>query len=451
MSSVLTTLRHDAYTIFNAGVLAADAYQAVQQHLYFNDHVLSLATEQGQRTGYWQRIHLIAVGKAACRMLQAAQAIIPASYLVTPSLAVTTTENARALTKTQVMVAGHPLPNQAGLQAAEQVQRKVSQAKSGELVLILLSGGGSALLPLPAKGIVLADKIITTDLLLQSGANINEVNCVRKHLSQLKGGQLAKLAFPADLHSCILSDVLGDELSAIASGPTVPDTSSFSDAVQLLHDKNIWQQLPNSIQKHLTQGKQGLIAETPSSDAPYFKQSSHSIVGSNALSLNAVEQAAKALDYPIELYSSALTGEVNQVAAEWVHYIKQKIAHGLSTPLALLAGGETTVTLTGTGLGGRNQQLALAFAIEAEKQQLNAHWVFLSGGTDGRDGPTDAAGGLVDNTSLFRMQQAGIEPEHYLANNDSYHALKESQDLLVTGATGTNVADLQILLIHPNL
>jgi len=448
MSSVLKALRQDAQTLFDAGVLAADPYQAVQQHLQFEGQTLSLQTAHSIRRAHWEKIHLIAIGKAAVRMIQAAHDIIPSHLLSKHSLAITNSENYCRLEDIQVIAAGHPLPNDAGLHAAQQVKQIVQQAKKNELVLILLSGGGSALLPLPAKGIQLAEKITTTDLLLQSGATINEMNCVRKHLSQLKGGQLAELASPADLHSCILSDVLGDDLSTIASGPTVPDSSSFAQAVQILKDKNIWHALPNSVQHHLSQGQQGHIAETPSH---VFKQASHCLIGSNIISLNAVEKSAKAQNYATQIYNAALTGEVNQVAAEWVSSIKQTLNHELSQPLALLAGGETTVTLMGKGLGGRNQQLALAFAIEAEKQQLKAQWVFLSGGTDGRDGPTDAAGGLVDSNSLLRMNQSGIEPEHYLANNNSYYALKNSQDLLVTGATGTNVADLQILLIHPNL
>lgn len=291
----------------------------------------------------------------------------------------------------------------------------------------------------------------TTELLLASGASINEVNCVRKHLSQLKGGGLAKLAAPADVHTLILSDVLGDELSAIASGPTVADSSTFAEAVAILHDRQLWDQVPLSVQAHLEQGTQALHAETPKANDAIFKHTTQTVIGSNSISVQAIMQASATLNYVTYLYSKQLIGEARVVAEQLVIYAKNLLLQGMDRPCAILAGGETTVTIKGSGLGGRNQEMALAFILAAEKHQLNVAWVFLSGGTDGIDGPTNAAGGLVDNKSLQRMHDAAIEPAQYLANNDAYHALQISEDLLMTGATGTNVADLQILLIYPQL
>jgi len=248
------------------------------------------------------------------------------------------------------------------------------------------------------------------------------------------------------LHALILSDVLGDDLSSIASGPTVADATTYADAINILKAKGVWDQVPVNVRQHLEQGKLGNIKETPKPGDDVFKNTGHTMIGSNAISVNAMLQAAKNLGYETKLYSDHLCGEARAEAEKLVIHAK---ALTVSQPIALLAGGETTVTLKGDGRGGRNQEMALAFAIAAEKYDLTGNWTFLSGGTDGRDGPTDAAGGIVDRNTTKRMTQAGVNPIALLENNDSYTALKASDDLVNTGATGTNVADLQILLIQP--
>jgi hydroxypyruvate reductase len=456
MTSSIAKLRMDAQHIFQAGVTAADPYAAVQQYLHYDaqQQLLSLHLNDGScRQGKWPKVHLIAFGKAACTMISAAQAIIPEQHIAGTSIAVTNYENVQKLANIEVIGANHPLPDAAGLLGAQKIAVKTELAQQGELVLVLVSGGGSALLPSPVSAISLSDKITTTELLLTSGASINEVNCVRKHLSQLKGGGLAKLAAPADVHTLILSDVLGDKLSAIASGPTVADNSTFAEAVAILQNRNLWEQVPLSVQTHLEQGTQALHTETPKSNNAIFTHTTQTIIGSNSMSVQAIIQASATLNYVTYLYSNQLIGEARVVAEQLVIYTKNLLSQGMDMdrPCAILAGGETTVTLQGSGLGGRNQEMALAFTLAAEKHQLDVAWVFLSGGTDGIDGPTNAAGGLVDNKSLQRMHSAKIEPAQYLANNDAYHALQISEDLLMTGATGTNVADLQILLISPQL
>ena len=447
-------LRQDALQIFQAGVKAADPYLAVKQCLQVNknsiDLILDLNHKGKIRSGNWQKIHLIAFGKAACTMAKAAQEMIPAWLLSEPGIAVSNDENMKAIDHVEVIGASHPLPNQAGLSGAQRIAEKAQLAQAGELVLVLVSGGGSALIPYPAEGISLEEKITTTDLLLASGAMINEVNCVRKHLSRLKGGGLAKMVAPADLHTLILSDVLGDDLSAIASGPTVADNTTFSEAIQVFTDKQLWHKVPTSVQQYLKKGAKGELDEKTKSSDAIFQHTSYTLIGSNAISVQAILQTAQELVYETHIYSNQLTGEAKEVAESLVIYAQTLLTKGINKPYAILAGGETIVTLKGTGLGGRNQEMALAFAIAAEKHQLKADWVFLSGGTDGRDGPTDAAGGIVDSHTIERMHIATIEPEQYLVNNDSYHALQISKDLLMTGATGTNVADLQILLIQPN-
>ncbi len=455
-----TRIKQHARRIFEAGVAAADPYLAVKRCLDVN--ALS------------EKIYVIAFGKAACAMARAAVELIPCEQLAS-AIAVTNYENATAVDNVEVIGAGHPLPDTPGFQAAQKVALRVSQVQAGELVLVLISGGGSALLPYPVAGITLKEKIATTDLLLACGATINEINCVRKHLSQLKGGGLVRLASPAKVHALILSDVLGDDISTIASGTTVPDTSTYADAIAVLKNKGVCLAVPESVQRHLEQGAQGLIAETPKPDDAIFKQSSHVLCGSNTLSLKAAQIAAEQLGYDTQIYSEQLCGiardeaeklaiyAANIVSSLPVHPEPIEASHEPSRmggnaavdapasstkPLAILAGGETTVNLKGNGKGGRNQEFSLAFAIAAKKHSLN-NWTLLSGGTDGRDGPTDAAGGIVDADSLQSMINAGVNPDEYLNNNDAYHALNASNDLLITGATGTNVADLQILLLHP--
>jgi len=435
----LAIMRQDAVSIFQAGIVAADPYQAVKRYL-----VPTLFDS-------YSKVHLIAFGKAACAMAQAAQEIIPAGKLAGRGIAVTNYENVIRIDNVDVIGASHPLPDAAGLKAAQIIADQAHNAREKELVLVLVSGGGSALIPYPAGRITLQEKIATTDLLLASGADISQINYVRKHLSRLKGGGLARMAAPAHVHALILSDVLGDDLSAIASGPTVADHTTYADAIEVFKAKGIWEQVPVNVRQHLEQGRSGNIAETPKPGDDIFKSTGHTLIGSNTISVNAMLQAAQNMGYETELYSDHLCGEARTVGATLVaQCVEGRLkSPPQNKPIALLAGGETTVTLKGNGRGGRNQEMALAFALAAEQQGLTGNWVFLSGGTDGRDGPTDSAGGIVDPNTIKRMAQAGINPTELLENNDSYTALKSSDDLLITGTTGTNVADLQILLIRP--
>ena len=443
---MFASLRQTALAIFQAGVAAADPYLAVQRHLSVDDRgYLQIQLDDGcLLSRHWSSVQLLAVGKAACAMTKAAQEIIPASLLKNKALAITNYENVVPLPAIRVLGARHPLPDAAGLAAAQLLAQELVNTRTGELVLVLVSGGGSALIPYPVSGITLQEKILVTKCLLACGAPIHDINCVRKHLSQLKGGGLARLAAPADVHALILSDVLGDDLSVIASGITVADDSTFAEAINILKNRQIWLQIPKSVQSYLQAGSAGKVPETPKANDSLFTHNSHTLIGSNRISVNAMMATAEHCGYSPLLFSDNLSGEARTVAEQIVLFAKT-----INQPTALLAGGETTVTLTGNGSGGRNQEMALAFAIAAQQHQLNGNWVFLSGGTDGLDGPTPAAGGMVDPQTLQRMQQHTVNPVAMLANNDSFHALQLSDDLLVTGATGTNVADLQILLIRP--
>jgi len=437
-------LREQCLGLFDKGIAAADPYSAVKAYLQIKDGQLHIGHLPYSN---WNKIHLIAFGKAACAMAQAARQAIPHDQLAEPGIVVTNYDNVCDLDGFEVLGASHPLPDANGLAAAKKIAAKAQQADKNDLILALISGGGSALLPYPVAGISLDDKIAATQLLLSCGATINQINCVRKHLSQFKGGGLARFAAPSSLHALILSDVLGDDLSAIASGPTVADETTFADAIDIL--KNSWHRLPPSVQQYMEQGANGLQTETPKPGDPLFNSISQTLIGSNSLSVDAVVTAATQQAYQTQIFSRALSGEARHVAEQLVEHGETLFAQGFRQPIAVIAGGETTVTLTGNGRGGRNQEMALAFALAAERRALPGQWTFLSGGTDGRDGPTDAAGGIVDRQTLDKIRAGGINPQAALDNNDSYNALKVANDLVITGATGTNVADLQILLLHP--
>lgn len=419
----MNSLRENAQQIFQAAIAAANPYDAVKKHFVVDAPC--------------SKIHLLAFGKAACAMANAAQALIPQN-LLGDALAVTNYENVVSVPNVEVIGAAHPLPDLAGFHAAQKVAQIAKNARSGELVLVLISGGGSALIPYPVESISLEEKIATTNLLLACGAPIHEINCVRKHLSQLKGGQLAQLISPAKCHALILSDVLDDDLSVIASGATVPDETTFADAIGILKTKNIWQFVPKSVQAHLEKAD----SETPKS----LENVQNDLIGSNAMSVQAAVESAEKLGFKVTYYDYPLYGEAREMAEKFVLAVKNSRLE--NEKIAFITGGETTVTLRGSGKGGRNQEMTLAFVLAAQKHGLEHEWLFLSGGTDGIDGVTHAAGGIVDNGTLSRIENTGINCLQSLENNDSFHALQSANDLLITGATGTNVADIQILLIQ---
>ncbi|MCK0149053.1 DUF4147 domain-containing protein [Marivita sp. S6314] len=418
----VASLRTHARQLFDAAVTAADPAVAVNRG--FQIAPPPPAAPDG-------RTIVIAIGKAAPAMLRAA---LNALHDVGASLAVTHHENAESLPGVDVLRAGHPVPDDAGARAAKRVMALLSDAKEGDRVIALISGGGSALLPAPPGGVSLSDKARLNDLLLSAGLDIVQMNLIRQQVSLLKGGGFLRFAAPARVHAYLLSDVIGDDLRAIASGPTVSPIGTATEAIDLLTTSGLWSMCPASIQTHLEQA-----AKHPAAPLP---DATNTLVGSNRLSLEAMTDKAQALGLEAEIVSDALVGDVGDAAQQVLRAFTS-----VTAPTALLFGGETTVKLTGTGRGGRNQELALRVARAATDQPQS--WVFLSGGTDGRDGPTDAAGGLVDAGTIHRAKASGVDLEALLANNDSYAALAAAGDLLITEATGTNVADVQALLIAP--
>ncbi len=301
-------------------------------------------------------------------------------------------------------------------------------------------------MPAPAEGITLAQKQEVTRLLLGAGADIGEINTLRKHLSSLKGGGMARIVSPARLHMLILSDVIGDRLDTIASGPAVFDATTFSDCIDICKKYNIYESLPSSIQKRFIAGKKGTVPETAKKDDAYLEKAINTLIGNNRMSVHAAKEKAESLGFRTIVLSTLFSGEASELGTFFGAIASEIQLSGnpMSPPVCIIGGGETTVTIQGKGKGGRNQEMALSAArVLAGKHSV----VFLSGGTDGTDGPTDAAGGVVDGLTISRGIEKGISGEIYLKNNDSYHYLKKTDDLLVTGPTGTNVMDIQILLI----
>lgn len=416
----MTDLRAEARRLFDCAVRAADPALALRA---------GLAAHPVERPVKNGRYIVVSVGKAAIPMIEEALRILTAAPV--SALAVTNYENARDVTGATVMASGHPVPDENGHRAGAAVAALLASATADDRVVALISGGGSALLPAPVEGLSLADKAEVNKLLLANGYEITEINLVRQQLSQLKGGGMVRLAAPAPVTAFILSDVIGDDLRVIASGPTVSPIGTRHMARALFADRGLWDRLPKAAQAALERDEDK--AERPAA-ANY-------LIGSNRISLQAVEKNCEMESRLI--VSDQLTGDVGE-ACDAILTAAER--HPKGTPACLIFGGETTVVLRGNGRGGRNQELALRMALAAPGR-LGRPFVFLSGGTDGRDGPTDAAGGIVDERSADRMRHAGADPDALLANNDSYAALAASGDLLMTGATGTNVADVQILLL----
>jgi len=438
----LNLLKTHAREIFAAGIAAADPFQAVSRVLRLEkDALCAGAAALPLIAG--AKVHLVAVGKAAGPMAAAAESIL--GECLGEGLAVSKYDHLWPLGKVQLLQAGHPLPDANGVAATQAVRDLLTRAAADDLILCLLSGGASALLPAPAAGITLAEKLATTELLLGCGASIQEINCVRKHLSTIKGGGLARLVAPRKMLTLVLSDVVGDPLDVIASGPTVADPTSFADAMAVVGRYKLLQRLPLAVRQRLEQGCAGQIPETPKPGESCFDGQLVQLVGSNSQSLAAAAAEAKRLGYTPLVLTSSLTGETRQVAAVHAAIARELVASGqpLPPPVCLLSGGETTVTLRGSGRGGRNQEFALAAALGIGG--LN-DLVILSGGTDGTDGPTNAAGAIVDGTTLLRARQLGLDSGRHLEQNDAYPFFAALGDLLITGPTNTNVMDLQLIL-----
>jgi len=416
-SGLMRERRERALAVLSAALEAVDPVKAVKRQVSLSDDTLRI----GQRTydlGRYRNIYVIGGGKAGGSMAQAVEGIL--GQRVTAGLVNVKYGHGAQTEIIRLNEAGHPIPDAAGMAGTKQMAELACQATEEDLVICLISGGG--------------------------GATINEINAVRKHLSQIKGGNLARLAYPAEIVSLILSDVVGNPLDVIASGPTVPDPTTFAHAYSVIEKYGLLEELPRPIVEHLWQGVEGVIADTPKAGDESFARTYNLIVASNEVAAEAATTKAKELGFHALLLSTFVEGEAREVARVFAAIAREILHSGrpLSRPACVVAGGETTVTVRGRGLGGRNQEMALSAALEiAGLEEV----MIIPLATDGSDGPTDAAGAIADGSTVRRAQEAGLSATQCLANNDSYHFFQQLGDLLITGPTNTNVSDLMFTFV----
>jgi len=439
----LRRLRKAAMVIFRAALKAADPLEAVRRHLALDGHTL-VAGRRRYRLDAFRNIYILGAGKASATMAAGVERLL--RQRIRGGLINTKYGHLARLRRVELNECGHPVPDENGVRGAERMAALAREAGPEDLVICLISGGASALMALPAAPITLEEKQAATKLLLACGANIHEMNAVRKHISAVKGGQLARLAAPAAVLALLLSDVIGDDLDVIGSGPTAPDRSTFAAARGILEQYGLLERVPAAVRDRFEAGVRGEIPETPKPGDRLFERVENLVIGSNRLAVDAAARAARKLGFNPLVLSTMIEGETREVAR--VHAaIAREILQShrpVKPPACVISGGETTVTLRGQGLGGRNQEFALAAALEL----AGVHpVVVLSGGTDGTDGPTDAAGAVADGGTVSRAARLGLEARVLLDRNDSYHFFQPLGDLLVTGPTGTNVMDVRLMLV----
>ncbi len=433
--------RQIALEIFLAAVESVKPDKLIRKSIAYSGKELVINNQVFDLSAV-QNIYLTGAGKASGLMAQALELVLGSS--ITGGHIVTKYGHSVPLQFIGVSEAGHPVPDENGLKGTQQMIEFAKKAGENDLLICLISGGGSALLTDVPEGCTLADLASMNDLLLKSGADIGEINCVRKHLSAIKGGQLAKMASPAIVISLILSDVIGDPLDVIASGPTAPDESTFADAATVLNRYRLTSEVAPAILKIINEGVQGKRSETLKKDDPVVNQINNFLIGNNKLALQAAKSKAENLGFYAQIETSTLSGNVEDTASMLVETaIKYQNEHK-SRKTCLLFGGEPTVKISGHGLGGRNQHLAL---LCAKLLHSRAGITILSGGTDGTDGPTDAAGAVVDNQTFSNGKIRHLDMNQYLQNCDSYHFFNQEGGLVTTGPTQTNVMDIIIVLI----
>jgi glycerate 2-kinase len=435
LSKSVSSPHHHALKILRAALHAADPQRAVLEHLSFDGRVLQLGPKKAGAKRYrldnFDRIQVIGAGKAGASMARAVERLlgrrISGGFLNVPDGV------PARLRRIQLHACGHPIPDERGVEGARRILEIARSAGPRDLLIALISGGASAMLPAPAPPLTLEDKQALTRQLLASGANIQEMNTVRKHLSLIKGGQLGRAASSATVIALLLSDVVGDDPGVIGSGPTVPDSSTVADAGRILKKYGI--PIPA-----------GALHETPKPGDPVFDRSRHLIVGSNKQAIAAAEARARELGYRTMVLSTTIEGETREIARMHAAIVREILANNrpIRRPACLLSGGETTVTVRGPGLGGRNQEFVLAAILALDQ---TGPVTILSAGTDGIDGPTDAAGAIADSSTLARAAALGLDARRFLDHNDSYRFFEPLDALLKTGPTGTNVADVRVLLI----
>ena len=442
---------NDMRSIFSHALRRVDPYEMIIRSMSVENDTLVISHGAGtlrEDLRSYRDIMVLGIGKASSKMGMAMEEIL--GERISRGAVVTKYGHAEPLKSIQVMQAGHPIPDKNSVAGARALFDLASGADEKTLIINLVSGGGSALFSLPPEGISLKDKQAATKVLLESGADIGEINCIRKHLSQVKGGLFARAAFPARMINIILSDVVGDRLDTIASGIAVPDDTTYDQALDIVNRYHIRDRLPASVVDYLESGKKGEVPDTPKQGDPVFDRVLNILLGNNLAACIAARDHGVSLGYRAVLLTSTLTGEARE-AAKFFAAIARDIRKGtadFARPALILAGGETTVTIRGTGKGGRNQEMVLSFLNEFSRNQTGLEGIyFLSAGTDGTDGPTDAAGALIGPDLLHEAARLGLNPGAYLGNNDSYHFFEQAGGLFITGPTNTNVCDIQLMIV----
>lgn len=445
---LLHQMRLDALNIFQASLKPVNPYEAVRRFVSIENNNLLIGRKGQEQTRLnledFERIFLVGGGKATAPMAKAMEDLL--GDRITSGIINVKYGFTDKLSFTEIIEADHPLPDRNGVEGTKKILALLENAGERDLIFSLISGGGSALLPQPAGQISLEEKQSITGKLLECGASIDEINSIRKHISASKGGQMARTASPAVTVNLMLSDVVGDKMDVIASGPFVPDMSTFKESWQILEKYGL-KDIPVSIREYLERGAEGKVPETPKKGDPMFDRVYNIIIGSNILALEAAREEAQKAGYNTLILSSMIEGETRDVAKVHAAIAREILKSGrpIHAPCCVISGGETTVTIRGKGLGGRNQEFCLASALYIK--DLPHRVVMLSGGTDGNDGPTDAAGAIVDPLTIKRGIDEGLEAFEYLSNNDAYHFFKKLDDLLITGPTNTNVMDVRLVLM----
>lgn len=445
MDTLSLSLLEDAMEILSAAIEAANPQRLIRNKVKQDGGTLRI-DEKVLKLEEFKNIYVIGAGKASPGMALELERILGDRI----SSGVISTKYGHTLhsRRIEILEAGHPVPDQNGLNASEQIYQLALKADKQDLVICVFSGGGSALLERLPLGIDLMDLKDMNRILLACGADIEESNVVRKHISMIKGGRLAQAIFPATCVSLILSDVVGDPLEIIASGPTVPDPTTFEDAIRVIDKHYLEPSLPKSVINLLRKGLRGQLQDTPKRDAPFFEKVTNIILGNNFESLAFARRRAAELHYDTLILSSRVQGEAKEIAKA-IAAIVQEIHMSdlpIKKPACLLIGGETTVTVGGTGKGGRNQEFALSSLVAMRGAQYG--YLIASVGTDGTDGPTDAAGGYASQEIDSRYRRLHLDPSKFLRDNDSYGFLDEVGGLIKTGPTGTNVMDIIIALVQ---
>ena len=434
--------------LFKHGVSSVQPKNFLKKFLKVTKNKISIFNGSKRKEySSFKNVMPICIGKASVDMGKTALSILKKSQKnILEGIIVVNKENFGTVSGFKCFKSGHPVPNKNGLIAAKYLEKKLNKLDDDCLILLFLSGGGSSLLPYPSADISLEEKIQINKFLLGCGANIKEINTVRKHLSRIKGGNFLKMSYPARVHTFILSDVIGDDLSSIASGPTVPDNTSFKDVKRILQKYKIWDKTPPAVINHINRGMNDSKLETPKKNSYLFNKVENTLVGSNNFCLQNVNQMCRSKKLFSKIWKTNVEGDVRYLARKFINDIKKE---KLKKPVILISGGESTVKIKGNGKGGRNQEFALHFIKFANKFLPKLEFTLLSVGTDGRDGPTNAAGAIVNHKSLSLINKnTGFKLENELNNNNSYEVLKKINSLVIIEGTNTNVADLQIIMIN---